>query len=243
MNPVEYERMFELEDRHWWFAGKRRLVRAILDRVELPRDAAVLDVGCGTGGMFAVTKALGRVTAVDASPLAIGFARRRGGVALARAALPDLPFADATFDLVTAFDVLYHQRVGDDRAAIAEIRRVLRPGGAFLVVDSALPSLRAAHDEAMHGARRYTVPELRAKLVDAGLAVERATYTNCLLFPVAAAWRLATRRARPGGDSDVRPASALGNALAGALYALEAQMLRIGNLPIGTSLAAVARRA
>ena len=100
MNPAEYEKMFRVEDTHWWFAGKRRLVRVLLDSLPAqPVARSILDVGCGTGGMAALLKAYGCVYGVDASELAIGFSARRGIATLERAALPYLPFASGVFDV------------------------------------------------------------------------------------------------------------------------------------------------
>ena len=234
--------MFAVEDGHWWFAGKRRLVGVLLDALRLPADARILDVGCGTGGMFQLLRRYGSPVGVDQSEIALSFSRRRT-LQVARAILPDLPFRDETFDLVTIFDVLYHRRVDDDVAAARELRRVLKPGGALVVTDSALAFLRGAHDVAMHGARRYTTSEIRKKLTDAGFEVRRASYANCLLFPVAAPWRLLQRLTSREAHSDVAPAPAWVNRTLGGVYATEAWLLRRMNLPIGTSIAAVATKA
>jgi SAM-dependent methyltransferase len=236
--------MYSVEDRHWWFSGKRRLVRVLLDSAKLPSDARILDVGCGTGGMHLLLHEYGRVTGIDASPLALGFAKKRQLSTLARASLPNLPFPDATFDLVGIFDVLYHRNVGDDAVAAREILRVLKPGGTIVVTDSALGFLRGPHDVAMHGARRYSARGIRELLVSAGFAVERAGYINFLLFPIAAPWRVLQRLfgGSKAGHSDVAPASGLTNALFGALYGAEAQLLRLADLPIGTSIVALGRK-
>jgi len=233
--------MFAVEDRHWWFSGKRRLVRALLDGIHLPADARILDVGCGTGGMHACLRDLGRIVGVDASDLALSFARRRGSATLCRAMLPSLPFRDESFDLVTVFDVLYHRRVEDVDRAARECFRVLRRGGALVVTDSALRWLTGPHDVAMHGRRRFGRAELRRILTGAGFSVRRASYANFLLFPVAAPWRLLQRRS---GDahSDVSPAPPAINRVLRAIYGLEAALLRRVDLPIGTSVVAVARR-
>jgi SAM-dependent methyltransferase len=233
--------MFAVEDRHWWFSGKRRLVGALLDRTTIAPAARILDVGCGTGGMHACLRDRGRIFGVDASDLAISFARRRGSATLCRATLPDLPFRDGSFDVVTVFDVLYHRRVEDVERAARECFRVLRPSGVLVVTDSALPWLAGPHDTAMHGSRRFTRSGLRDLLTAVGFVVERASYANFLLFPAAATWRLLQRRSG-ASHSDVAPAHPAVNRVLGGVYALEAALIRRVDLPIGTSVVAVARR-
>ncbi|MBL8693839.1 MAG: class I SAM-dependent methyltransferase [Planctomycetes bacterium] len=244
MNIEEYEKMFGVEDHHWWFVGKRRFVKVLLGRSVLPKDPQILDVGCGTGGMHLVLSKFGKVTGVDASEVALGFARRRSLAELRRAALPDLPFADSSFDVITLFDVLYHRNVGDDATAIREAARVLKPGGLVVITDSALRWLSGPHDVAMHGARRYSAQDLRRLLQGAGLSVERTTYLNFFLFPIAAAWRVLQRSfgGHPVGRSDVSEPSALANALLGVLYRIEAWILSFVRLPWGTTVAAIGRK-
>lgn len=242
MNPDEYEKMFRLENTHWWFAGKRRLVRVILDSLPPNQQRKILDVGCGTGGMFALLKDYGCLIGVDESELAIALSAKRQHTDLARAALPHLPFVDSSFDSVSAFDVLYHRRVEDDRAALKEIARVLKPRGHLVITDSAIEFLRSSHDEALHAARRYTTREMREKLIEAGFSVKRISYTNFFIFPVAAFWRLLRRGVNGGKGSDVLPAPQWINALLDRVYRIEAALFSRINLPIGTSIIALAEK-
>ncbi|HEX2514418.1 MAG TPA: class I SAM-dependent methyltransferase, partial [Chloroflexota bacterium] len=115
---------------------------------------------------------------VDLSPLATAYCRRRGLTRVSRASVLELPFAEGTFDLGTSFDVIYHLGVADDVAALREMRRVLRPGGALFVRVPALEALQSHHDVAVHTRQRYTARELRRKAGAAGLRVERASYAN-----------------------------------------------------------------
>ncbi|MEK6287971.1 MAG: class I SAM-dependent methyltransferase [Acidobacteriota bacterium] len=242
MHPDEYEKMFCLEDAHWWFAGKRRMVGVLLDSLPPNPQRKILDVGCGTGGMFLLLKGHGSLTGIDASELAIEFSARRHLANLARAALPYLPFGDACFDLVSAFDVLYHRRVGDDQVALKEIVRVLKPHGHLVITDSALGFLRSAHDDVYEAARRYRTGEMRGKLLAAGLAVKRLSYANFFIFPVAALWRVLRRGVSPEKGSDLHPAPPWINALMGGVYRVEAGVFSRMNLPIGTSIIALAEK-
>lgn len=239
MNSEQYHLMRSVEDRHWWYVGTRAIAHDLL--ATLPFAERILDAGCGTGGNRAMLHRHGRVVAIDLSELALELTATRGGVPLARASVTQLPFPDATFDLVTSFEVLYHRGVGDDVHAMRELCRVLRPGGHLLLRLPALEWLRGAHDEAVHGARRYTRHELESKLRSAGLTPVRVTYLNTLLLPLAAAKRLLERLAGTSGDdlgATPRPLAALFRA---ALTA-ERHILRRRDLPAGVSIMALARR-
>lgn len=275
MQPDEYRRMARVQDSHWWFAAKRRIVARLLERHGPPRAAAsgghglssaaasggdglsaaaasgprVLEVGCGTGSMIPVLRRWGRVVAADAYLPALVHVEgaRRLGADLLR-----LPFADGAFPLVACFDVLYHQRVADVDAALREVARVCAPGGFLVITDSAFPSLRSSHDAAVHGARRFRLPEMRERLEAAGLEVVHGTYFHTALFPVAAVLRLGRRLlhgAPPAGESgaaaahsDLAPSPPGLDAVLGILYRVEAALACRSRLPFGLSLAVLARR-
>ena len=242
MNPEEYGRMYDAEERQWWYAGMRAISMALLAPALAgrPATARILDAGCGTGHNLAHLARFGRAVGVDLSDEALRFCRIRGAVA-AKAGLLALPFPDATFDGVTSFDVLYHRWVADDRAAVAELARVLRPGGVLLVRVPALRALWGAHDEAVHSRHRYTRGEVKRLLRGAGLEVVRASYGNTLLFPLLAARRTLDRvTGRHGSDVAFLPAP-LERAFR-ALLELEARLVRVVSFPVGASVFALARR-
>jgi SAM-dependent methyltransferase len=242
VNPEEYGRMFDAEETQWWYAGMRSISMALLSPAVAarPESAWILDAGCGTGNNLLHLSRLGRAVGVDLSDDALRFCRIRA-VPAAKAGLLSLPFSDAAFDCVTSFDVLYHRWVEDDRAAVAEMARVLRPGGVLLLRVPALRALWGAHDEAVHSRHRYTRGEVKALLRTAGLEVVRATYGNTLLFPLLAARRTLDRMTgRHGSDVSFLPAPI--EWVFRALLEVEARLLRIVSFPIGTSIFAVARR-
>jgi SAM-dependent methyltransferase len=250
MNPKEYEIMFRVEDRYWWYRGMRALVRSLLpEAFGADRSLRLLDAGCGTGANLAHVKSGSRgpgfACGVDLSPDALRFSHRRGLSALAGGSVTGLPFADGEFDLVTCHDVL--STVPDDVLAIGELARVLSPGGLLYVTVAAFESLGGEHDRAVHGLRRYRRPGLVAKLQAAGLTVERATYANTCLAP--AIWlhrRLRSLVAR--ADEDAEAASdfpflprVFDEILYGLLRAEAAVAARI-SLPFGVTLAVRARK-
>jgi SAM-dependent methyltransferase len=240
VNAAEYERMYEAEERQWWYAGMRAISGALLDKHFAGTGHAILDAGCGTGNNLVHLSGRGRAVGVDLSEDALRFCRTRG-VQAARASVLALPFAAASFDLVTSFDVLYHRWVKDDRAAVAELARVLRPGGLLLVRVPALKMLWGAHDEAVHSRHRYTRGEVDALLEDAGFDVLESTYANSLLFPVLAVRRGVDRlTGRHGSDVGFMPGP-VEAAFRGLLLA-EARMVRRVRLPVGASVIALGRK-
>jgi SAM-dependent methyltransferase len=240
-----YRAYFELEGRHWWFEGRRRLFLRLLEERIPPasRPVRVLDFGCGTGAFLDDLDRFGTVSAVDADPEAVSFchARGRAEVRLAPPGAP-LPFADDAFDLVTSLDVIEH--IDDDVAALAELRRVLRPGGLLLVAVPAFAFLWGKQDEVSHHRRRYTARTLRRALARAGFGVERTSYFNTVLFAPIAAVRLGRRLLRaPGGrQSDFELGPARLNGVLGAIFGAEASLVSRWDLPFGVSLLALAKR-
>lgn len=241
MKHEEYARMFEAEERQWWYAGMRAISRALLARHARPRSGArLLDAGCGTGNNLVHLADFGRPVGVDLSEEALRFCRTRR-VTVARGSLLSLPFREHAFDLVTSFDVLYHRWVSDDAAAVAELARVLRPGGLLLVRVPALALLWGAHDEAVLSRKRYTRGEVESLLRGAGLEVLRASYCNTLLFPLLLARRTLDRLLdRHGSDVGFLPAPL--ELLFRGLLGLEARLIPRFSLPIGASVTALARK-
>jgi len=244
MEPSEYHAIHRVEDHHWWYTGMRAITTALLESIYPDRrDLRILDAGCGTGGAMTYLARFGHVTGCDVSALALELGRTRGLASLGQASVTALPFAPASFDLVTSFDVLYHRAVGDPRVALRQFRRVLRPGGRVLLRLPALDWLRGGHDVVIHTARRFTTGGVAEALGDAGFAVERLTYANSLLFPLAVARRLLDR-VTPGelpARSDVTRHPAWLDTLLRQPLALEARWLRRRRLAWGLTVVAVGR--
>lgn len=242
MDPREYELSFALEQEHWWFRAKRALVRSLLARFGRPGGRG-LDAGCGTGGMLHALGGAGVWVGVDAEPLALAFSRKRGLTRLVAGSVVELPFRAGAFDACLCLDLLYHRAVPSDAAALAECHRVLRAGGLLIVTDSAFAWLRSAHDDAVHGARRYTRRELVERIRAAGFDPVFASYAYSLLFPAVVLFRALRRLRGAATGSDVFPLPRPVGALLGAIQALERGLLRLGPLPFGSSVLCVARKA
>jgi SAM-dependent methyltransferase len=247
MRPEFYREYFEVEGRHWWFLGRREIFLRILDRyltaAPARRSRKILDVGCGTGTMIRELMRFGRAEGIDADAAAIDFCRRRGIEAVRQASSLSLPYDASSFDLVTALDVLEH--LDDDRTMLEEIRRVLRPGGTFLLSVPAYPLLWGAQDEISHHRRRYVSREVKQRLTEAGFDIQRLSYFNTFLFPAIASVRL-LRRIRPS-SSELRSDFEMTqpgrfNAFLGRLFRLEAGLLERTDLPFGVSILALSRK-
>jgi SAM-dependent methyltransferase len=249
MEREQYAIMARREERHWWYAGMRRVALAVLGSALGGRDdLRILDAGCGTGGTTVELRRFGHVAGVDVAWAALGPARARGLTGLSRASIESLPFRDATFDAATSFEVVYHLGVANDAAALREIRRVLKPGGLFLLRVPAHDWLRGEHDRLVHTRHRYARDELAGKLGDAGFVVDQLSWANTLLFLPAVAKRLLERSnghdAKAAAEPDLWQPPAPINALLESAVAVEALAIpRRVPLPFGLSLLAVARAA
>jgi SAM-dependent methyltransferase len=247
MQPDEYRLMFELEDGHWWYRGLRVMLRGILARyvaADAPRPR-ILDAGCGTGANLKLLESYGHAVGVDISEQAIAFCRQRGipEDRVMQASVTKLPFREGYFDLAVSFDVICN--IVDDVGAFAEIGRVLKPGGIFVVQLPAYQWLWSRHDVAVGHKWRYTAHNVRQKLARAGFVVERLTHVNTLFFPFVAARRFLDGRTLGDGHairSEVTPLPRPINRLLSAYYTTETRAAARIDLPYGLSVIAVARK-
>jgi len=240
MNDAEFRLLDEIEEGHWWFVGKRLILRRLL---EGRAPGRMLDLGCGTGGVLRDWhREAGTGVGIDRSKLALQICQRRGFETLARGDLTRLPFQERCFDTVLLLDVLEH--LEDDVGFLRNAARVCREGGRVVIAVPAFPSLWSQHDETFEHRRRYRRADLEQVVAAAGLQPERMTYTNALLFPVAALWRLASYRlglGRIAPSHDFWPIPRWLNALLIRVYRVEAWLLGRANLPAGVSVVCLAR--
>jgi len=236
------------EERHFWFRGFRWFVRPLVRQALAGTPhARILDCGCGTGANLALFTPFGAAYGFDRSAAGLQTGRHLGRRGLVRASAAAIPFRSGTFGLVTSFDVLYALDEPDERAAVAEMFRVARPGGYVLVNVAAMDVLRGDHSILSREVRRYTRGSLARLLGDAGFRVVRLTYTNAALFlPMLAAraWQRARGlAAEADATSDIAVPAAPVNAALSALLFLEGLWLRAGGAsPFGSSLLCLARK-
>jgi SAM-dependent methyltransferase len=238
MERIVYDRMAELDSRHWWYRARREILADLIRRrIALPENPRILEIGCGTGHNIVMLKRFGRVDAVEIDPAARAIASRRLGHAVMDAPLPALTgIEDRAYDLVAILDVLEH--VEEDREALESIARKLRPGGRILIAVPAHPWMWSAHDVVNHHKRRYTKRTLRAVVASAGLRIEMLSWFNSLLFPLAAAARLAGKVRKKEDSDDKLPPRPL-NALFQAIFSLERYAIGRLRFPPGVSIVAI----
>jgi 2-polyprenyl-3-methyl-5-hydroxy-6-metoxy-1,4-benzoquinol methylase len=239
MERIVYDRMAELDSRHWWYRARREiLARVIETRVKPPPGARILEIGCGTGHNLEMLAGFGTVDAVEMDDAARAVASDRLGRPALMATLPELAGVETNaYDLVALLDVLEH--VEEDRASLASIARRLKPGGKILLTVPAHPWMWSAHDVVNHHKRRYTKAGFRQVIEAAGLKVELLSYFNSLLFPLAAAARLAGRVTGKEDSDDKLPPAPVNKAFEW-LFGLERYAVGRVPLPPGVSLVAVA---
>ncbi len=229
--------MAEVEDAHWWYRATRALLADHLGP-RLPSGGLFLDAGAGTGATGGWMSANGRVVASDVEPMALDLYgdRATGRVA---ADLNHLPFADGSFDAALCVTVLYHSAIASPAAAVAELARVVRPGGVVCLMEPGVRRLFRAHDREVHGARRFSLQDLKTLAADAGLVPEVATGAYSFLVPLAAAKAL-LERGKQLSDLDNNQ-SGLGGLL-GKVADAERKLLHRTRLPFGLSVLVVARK-
>ena len=246
MEVREYETMFAVEDEHWWYVGMQRITTTLLTRAYPGRtDLQILDAGCGTGAVLGYLAPFGTVVGCDISALALHLSKKRALSRLSQASVSYPPFKDDYFDLVASFDVLGHSAVNDYRAALDEFRRILKPGGRVMLRLPAYNWLHAHHDEVVHNIRRFTGVELQRALTATGFVVEKISYANTILFPLALTKRLLLEKISPPGpenESDVYRNPVWQDKLFARFLFIEASWLARQNLPFGLTVIALGRK-
>lgn len=241
MEKGEYRKMYELENRHFWFVGKRFFIDAFLNRI-LQKDLKILDIGSGTGGLTKYLNRYGDVVGLEKNDYACRLGKSHG-LKIIKGEAESLPFGTGKFNLVTCLDVLYHRDVKDLDKVLIEIVRVLKKGGYFLMTDSAFEFLKSGHDVVLGGQRRFSLPQLENLLIKHNLEVIRASYIYFCLFPLVFLKRLVIDRLFGRKmKSDVSERNSLINSLLLAVIRMEAVFLKYISYPAGSSVIILARK-
>ena len=243
MQAHHYPILYQVEETHWWYVGRRRIIQFLVERI-LPTldepNPRILDVGCGTGANLKMLVDYGRAEGVDISPQAVDFCRERGLDSVKLGAIEDLPYEDGAFELVTALDVVEH--LDDDVAGLCEMRRVLRPDGRLLLFVPAFMFLWGVQDDVSNHRRRYTLPGLLKAVEAAGFSIEWASYANISFFLPVLLVRSVMRWLSLRADTEYGINISLMNGPFSSLFAAERFVFERGRLPFGVSAVCIARR-
>jgi SAM-dependent methyltransferase len=238
------------EDAHWWFATRTWAIEKFLALVPNHQNLDILDIGCGAGNMIHHLARYGRVRGVEVDPRPVKMAQSRGYDVRLGDATRAIPFPDASFDLVTALDVIEH--VDADENILRESHRVLRRGGHILITTPAFQQLWSYNDELNAHKRRYTAAQLRGRMERAGFQVRRISYNFFLVFPLAvgmiALKNVTGKRADlkshhlhdDAYQVDMEPVAPAVNAVLRGVGRVEGGLISAMDLPVGTSLIALA---
>ena len=229
MDRIVYDRMAAHDSTHWWYTARRDILADYLAREgDLPKAARILEIGCGTGHNLPMLGAFGTVDAIEIDPAARDIASARLGKPVGAAPLPELTGVErGSYDLIAVLDVVEH--IADDVAALKAMAECLKPGGKILITVPAHQWMWSAHDVVNHHHRRYSKAGLTRVIRAAGLEPRKLGYFNSLLFPLAAAARLAGRLTGKD-DSDDSPPPKIVNTLFEAIFRFERHL--VGRVPL-----------
>jgi SAM-dependent methyltransferase len=243
MQQHTYAIMNRVEDSHWWFVGRRLILESFLKEIiqnlkSKIQNPKILDVGCGTGANLEMLRKFGEAEGVDVSDEALEFCKSKG-LKAHKGLAESLPFEDASFDLVTALDVVEH--LDNDLDGLKEMRRVLKKEGRALMFVPAFMFLWGVQDDISHHRIRYTKKQIVERVTQAGFEIERATYANITFFPPILAGRAFMKLTgiKPESENNIT-ISAL-NGFLGKLFGAERFWLKNFNFPFGVSIVVVAR--
>lgn len=244
MEQHTYGIMHEVEDSHWWFVGRRAILESFLKGIIQNlkpniQNPKILDVGCGTGANLEMLAQFGAAEGVDVSDDALEFCRQKG-LKVQKGLAEEMPFADGSFDVVTALDVVEH--LDDDIAGLKEMRRVMTDEGRALIFVPAFMWLWGVQDDISNHRIRYTKRQIVERLQQAGFEVERVTYANITFFAPVLAGRTIMKLTglKPASENNIN-ISAL-NGLFGRIFSTESIWLKRANIPFGVSIVVVAKK-
>jgi SAM-dependent methyltransferase len=239
MERVVYQQMAELDDRHWWYRARRKILAELIRReARPPANAQILEIGCGTGHNLAMLSGFGHIDGLELDDEARALSEKRLGRKVMSSPLPELAeLSNRHYDLIGAFDVIEH--IDDDAAALASIATKLKPGGKFVMTVPAHQWMWTVHDVVNHHKRRYSRRSLKALIERSPMKLDKIGYFNSLLFPLAVAERAASKL-RGREDADVKLPPAPLNATLEAIFRAERYLVGRLPLPPGLSLFAVA---
>ncbi len=245
MEKQEYQIMFDVETKHWWYRGNQYLLKnQIKNYLKSKRDLKILDAGCGTGANLTILREFGKTYGIDISPLAIKYCQKRGLKNIRQGSILKLPFKNNLFDLITCFSVLYHKKVSQNQKALFEIKRVLKRGGFLIGLEPALKFLQSEHDKKVHTGQRYTKNEIKNLLKKTGLKIHKISYLHFFVLPLIFLKRKVFQNVLPSlkKSSDLSIPPKILNQLLFLVLKFESRVLEFVDFPFGNSIFFVAQK-
>jgi len=242
MKKITYDIEWNLESTHWWFVGRRRLLKLLLSCLKIQKDAPVVDVGCGVGSNLPTLRSMGfSVIGIDSESYSLSFARRRiPSNFLVKGDLTGLPFKANSFGLIIATDILEH--LNQDGVGIREIYRTLKNEGKAIITVPAFGFLWGVQDIAGMHKRRYSKKELIKNIEQAGFQMVRSSYYNFFLFFPIFFLRRLIRLLGLKIESENKINSPLINFFLKTLFSVEPYLLKYFSFPFGVSIFCIARK-
>jgi SAM-dependent methyltransferase len=235
-----YQKMYHLEDEHWWFAARRQIINTFLEGLALPASPRIVEIGSGTGGNLAMLARFGQVEAIEPNAEGCQYIAERG-FSVQNGFLPDnLPLLPESIDIIAMLDVLEH--VVEDAASLKTIYNILKKNGYAVLTVPAFSFLWSYHDTQHHHHRRYTKKQLESLCRAAGFTIKKISYYNTILFPLIAMIRLYNNIFKKNHGSDDKMPPLWINKILKTVFASERYWLRRGNFPAGVSLVVVLQK-
>lgn len=239
MNSSAYLEMRALEEKHWWYLGRREIIISYISDLNLPAEASILEVGCGTGGNLKMLSQFGSVVAIEMNDAAIKYASssNSGYAKIYPGWLPDnIKNINGKFDLICLFDVLEH--ISKDAEALSILNKFLSPKGVIIITVPAYQWLWSMHDIQHQHHRRYTMKSLELIATNENLVMNKSSYFNMLLFPIAAAVRLTSILLRQKSYKISKMPNIIINSILFNIFKFESTLIKSHKLPAGLSIIA-----
>ncbi len=241
MEEFLYPHFYKVENEHWWFAARQRILwKFIGKKLALPAGIKLLDVGCGTGAILDMLSKKYDTYGQDISPQAIEFCKQRGLKNLFCGMLDNVPKEYGTFDIITTLDVIEH--IDDDSGTLRSMYDLLHQHGKLIITVPAFPALWGTHDIVTHHKRRYVKQALRRVVEQAGFHVDHIAYFNFFLFPIAYVRRTFARITGVAEASDMELPPKIINSMLRIIFESEKFLLPWIKFPFGLSLICVATK-
>ena len=245
MDADVYRDMALEEQYHWWFKGRREIIKGFISTLDLNQEASILEVGCGTGGNLPMLSAFGQVHGLEPEQYAVDFACDNTSFDVRQGSLPesigfDDQVSEQQFDLICLFDVLEH--IEDDKAALIALKARLKDKGRLILTVPAYQWLFGKHDRLLHHFRRYNRTTLNQVLEQSGYSTARLSFFNSLLLPLVIVARMFDFLSSSKKSAGYSAPTGWINRFLYRIFKVEQPLLKKLNLPVGCSIIVICQK-